>query len=472
MVDPVTVPRFAAVVLIVAVIASGWGISYLGTHFLFDPTRDYAPGYITAAIPFFFSLMLLELLLTKLTALVSSGGRYDLADTWSSLSCGITQQLIVRIIRDPLRLGIIPYTLVWQKWGFKNVIGQINNPFIYLLTLIVVDFLYYWFHRWAHEFSVLWAGHSVHHSSDHYNLSTALRQSWWQGTVSWVFYLPAALACPPAVMFTVEQANTLYQFWVHTCCIRRLGIFENLLMTPSHHRVHHDRRVHKNFGGMLIIWDKMFGTFQPELGNGEPKVGISDELCVFGTYRPITSWTEPVLQYHGWREIIISVRASKRLLWPLIAGPGWSSTRASRRIVAAPSSIPRQRLQTQPSLFLSGYISTHFVLTLVGTVLLFLLRGLPLRVCTGLTVALLMSLLGQGLLFDGKPYGRLLEGARCLFMAVYGGAWCIHKVCPSQADPWVPWALGLLFALSAVICFACPSWIRSHSALKLRAATE
>jgi sterol desaturase/sphingolipid hydroxylase (fatty acid hydroxylase superfamily) len=141
-----------------------------------------------------------------------------------------------------------------------------DGPWAFAAALVAVDFAYYWFHRLHHEVRVLWASHVPHHSSQRYNLSTALRQSWTPFT-GLPFYLPLAFFFSPAQIATAYGINLLYQFWIHTELIDRLGPFEHVFNTPSHHRVHHGANVEyldRNYGGILIVWDRWFGTFEPE----------------------------------------------------------------------------------------------------------------------------------------------------------------------------------------------------------------
>ncbi|MBA4697415.1 MAG: sterol desaturase family protein [Legionella sp.] len=153
----------------------------------------------------------------------------------------------------------------------------------WLVLWLGIDFLYYWFHRATHRCNFLWVGHSVHHQSDHYNLSVALRQGIVQTLSGWIFYLPLAWIGFPTWMFlTVSSLNLIYQFWIHTTLIHRLRGFEIIFNSPSHHRVHHGTNpqyIDKNYAGSLIIWDKLFGTFVRE-----------EEPVKYGTTDPLASW--------------------------------------------------------------------------------------------------------------------------------------------------------------------------------------
>jgi hypothetical protein len=153
----------------------------------------------------------------------------------------------------------------------------------WLLAIVFYDFCYYWNHRLGHESAVFWASHVVHHQSQCYNLSTALRQTSSGAFLGWIFYLPMAVAGVPPEMFAVAAiVDLLYQYWIHTEVIGKLGWFDRWFASPSNHRVHHavnDRYLDRNYGGILMLWDRLFGTFVEE-----------SERCVYGTRAPLNSW--------------------------------------------------------------------------------------------------------------------------------------------------------------------------------------
>ncbi|MCY1282633.1 Fatty acid hydroxylase superfamily protein [compost metagenome] len=233
-------------------------------------------NYILYAVPFFFLLIFLELLADHWRGLRS----YRLADAINSLSAGVlstTSGLLTKVV------GLLSYTFAWQHWGLFEL--SAGNPWVWVFAFVFYDFCYYWNHRLGHERNVLWAAHSVHHQSEEYNLSTALRQTSTGFLFGWIFYLPMALAgVPPLVFLTVGALNLLYQFWVHTRHVPKLGWFEWLFITPSNHRVHHAQNpvyMDRNYGGVFIVWDRLFGTFQEEL---------DEEPVVFGVTTPLRSW--------------------------------------------------------------------------------------------------------------------------------------------------------------------------------------
>ena len=169
---------------------------------------------------------------------------------------------------------------------------DINHWFTWVLAFVLYDFCYYWLHRLGHERTILGAAHVAHHQSEDYNLSTALRQTSTGFLLGWIFYIPMyLLGIPAEVVVTVGSLNLLYQYWVHTEHIPKLGWYEWVFVTPSNHRVHHaqnDHYVDRNYGGVFIIWDRIFGTFQEELDDDPPIYGIRGPLRSFNPFKALT----------------------------------------------------------------------------------------------------------------------------------------------------------------------------------------
>ena len=228
---------------------------------------------LALAVPFFLLALLLELLVDK----VRGTGYYRGNDAINSMSAGtlmtttgyFTKMLPAAIsawvLRDFALFDISVSAFGWSVSGLLH----------WTAALVAFDFCYYWQHRFSHERSILWAAHSVHHQSEDYNLSTALRQTSTSFLFSWIFYLPLFIFGMPLKVYAVVGAlDLIYQFWVHTQHIRRLGWMEKVFVTPSNHRVHHAQNeiyIDRNYGGIFIIWDRLFGTFQDELDR-EPVV--------------------------------------------------------------------------------------------------------------------------------------------------------------------------------------------------------
>ncbi|HAU1321733.1 TPA: sterol desaturase family protein [Legionella pneumophila] len=211
-------------------------------------------------------------------ACYKKSGVYQLNDSVNNFSSGILEEIGALPIKGVIIYG---YYYLYEHYAIFNVNPQ--SIFSWLFLWLGVDFFYYWYHRVSHRNSFFWIGHSVHHQSEQFNLSVALRQGYFQTLTSWVFYLPLALIGFPTWMFViVASVNTIYQFWIHTESIRKMGWFEKIFNTPSHHRVHHGKNpqyIDKNYAGSLIIWDKLFGTFEPE-----------KEPADYGVTEPLDSW--------------------------------------------------------------------------------------------------------------------------------------------------------------------------------------
>ena len=187
-------------------------------------------------------------------------------------------------------------------------------------AMVVWDFLYYWNHRSMHEVRVLWANHVSHHSSERYNLSTALRQPWSSLTMAWVFAPMPLLGFPAKVTMRAGQLNLLYQYWIHTEAIDRLPRpIELIFNTPSHHRAHHGANQHyldKNYGGILIVWDRLFGTFEPEVRR--LKYGLTKNISTYNPFR---------IAYHEYAAIARDVRSAsgpRHKLGHVFGKPGWT----------------------------------------------------------------------------------------------------------------------------------------------------
>jgi alkylglycerol monooxygenase len=231
---------------------------------------------ITLATPIFFLLIFIELIV----GLLRRKSTYRTNDAVNSISLGVLSQ-ISGVFMRVLRIGI--YAWLVQHMALFDL--PANSVWVWIFGLLLYDFCYYWLHRMSHEVNVLWAAHVVHHQSEDYNLSTALRQTSSGALFGWVFYVPmAVLGFPLEVFAVVALIDLLYQFWVHTQQIGKLGWFDRVFVSPSNHRVHHavnDVYLDKNYGGILIVWDRLFGTFIEER---------DAETIVYGTRSPLRSW--------------------------------------------------------------------------------------------------------------------------------------------------------------------------------------
>ena len=270
------------------------------------------PNPIDYAVPAFVLLVLAEMLVARARA----RHRYCPRDTLTSLALGLGST-----VAGALSAGAV-FALATWVWGFR--LFDIGWQWWWGPVCFVLDDLaYYAFHRSSHRVRWFWASHVIHHSSQHYNLSTALRQTW-TGFVSlnFLFRLPLfLLGFPPAMVFFVAALNLIYQFWIHTEAVGRLPRWvEAVMNTPSHHRVHHAtnaRYLDRNYAGVFIVWDKLFGTFEGERDDDRPRYGLVRDLGSFHLF-----WAA----FHEWVGIARDVWAApwRHKLGYLWRPPGWS----------------------------------------------------------------------------------------------------------------------------------------------------
>jgi len=236
---------------------------------------------VAAATPVFFGLIALE----AWSAHRRHMRVYRLPDSLTSLACGVWTVTLEVFTKSVLLLAFAWVAGNVAPWRFDAA-----HPGTWLLFFVFLDFLYYWAHRWSHEINLLWGGHSPHHQSQEYNLTTALRQGAFQDVLHMPLYLPLALlGCPPEVFITLLTFSKFYQFWIHTRMIGRVPFIEGILNTPSAHRVHHavnDCYLDRNYGGTFMIWDRLFGTYVEE-----------GEACVFGVREAAPGWNPVSAQF-------------------------------------------------------------------------------------------------------------------------------------------------------------------------------
>ena len=238
---------------------------------------------IVLATPVFLLMIAMEFAWSRrATARVRGARAFKLNDLINSISLGIISQLS-GVLTKLLGIGI--YTVVFGAVAIYPHMEFWSTWYGVLLALVFYDFCYYWLHRAGHVVGLFWAAHVVHHQSQHYNLSTALRQTSSGAFFGWIFYLPMALAgVPPLIFGIVALIDLLYQFWVHTEQVGKLGWFDRVFCSPSNHRVHHavnDPYIDRNYGGILVVWDRLFGSFQDE---------DDQHPCVYGTRGQLDSW--------------------------------------------------------------------------------------------------------------------------------------------------------------------------------------
>ncbi|XP_028985544.1 alkylglycerol monooxygenase isoform X2 [Betta splendens] len=390
----------------------------------FEKVED-VPLYVQQATPVFVGLMLLELLVGVLK---TGAPVITISDGLTSISAGMISRLPYLLMRG---CELSAYVYVWNQHRLVEL--PWDSPWTWWFTLLGVDFGYYWVHRTAHEVAILWAAHQVHHSSEYYNLTTALRQSLTQQFASWIFYLPLALAVPPSIFAVHIQLNLLYQFWIHTELIRDLGPLEWVFNTPKHHRVHHGRNIYcidKNYGGILIIWDRLFGTFAEE-----------KEKVIYGLVFPINTFQILHVQLHYyldlWRRSDTYKTFSDKLS-TFIKGPSWQPGKARLGDYENNPKVTGKEVPHYPiwPLHLQVYVVIHFLLVLFIYHDLFehkmMLSQLTIL---GMTSYILLTLTSLGFIIDQRPTAAVLEMLRCVVMVTMQRYSLMKPLYPSLAVP-------------------------------------
>jgi sterol desaturase/sphingolipid hydroxylase (fatty acid hydroxylase superfamily) len=357
--------------------------------------------YIALAIPVFFVLIVLELIVSR----VQGERRFELQDTITDLSCGVGEQVLLPFQKTAILAG---YVFLYER--FRVTTLSTTSPLVWIALLLGVDLGYYAFHRASHRVNFIWATHVVHHQSEEYNLAVALRQSWFFKLIEWWFYLPLAIVgFEPEMFLAMTTFNTLGQFWLHTRAVKRLGPLEWIFNTPSHHRVHHGinpKYIDKNYGGLLIIWDRMFGTFKKE-----------EEEPVYGTVKPLASFNPLWANAEYWVEIAKLSRscttiAEKMYAW--LAPPEWRPKALGGKVTIPETSRAAQvKFAVRTPRALKVYVAVQFLVIGGATAGLNAIQGTigqaELAVITALVIT---NLVAWGGLFERKRWAVPLELAR------------------------------------------------------------
>ena len=393
---------------------------------------------IQASIPLFFASLAIELVWTHRCGQPFS----RLNDSIADVSCGVLSQL-AGIFDKALTLGVyiwiaahasiqqwLPLMPAWpDRSAFVRGEGAlgfaVDAPALvsWAVTFFLVDLCYYWSHRMSHEVNLLWAGHVVHHQSEEYNLSVALRQATIGKLFTWIFYVPLALIGVPWRLFVACYGiNLIYQFILHTRAVGKLGApIEGVMNTPSHHRVHHGvnpKYQDRNYAGVFIVFDRWFGTFEVE-DDAEP--------VVYGTTKPLESWNPvaanlQVFRYL-WQDLKQVSRWSDRVR--LVFGrPGWRPAELGGPIMPAAVSVHSvQKFDPPVPRPLAGYGLLQFVLaTSAAVALLRNAATLPKQEAAAMAFLVVVSLVGVAGIFERAKWTWPLESARLISFVVIGGA--------------------------------------------------
>ncbi len=376
------------------------------------------------AIPFFFLAMAIEFGY----GLWRGRNTYRINDSVSSLFMGTLRtasKLVLIGVGGAVFAAIEDHYALWRM--------DTGHWATWVFAFVAYDLCYYWNHRIGHERQVFWASHVAHHQSEEYNLTTALRQTSTGFLLSWLFYIPLFLVGVPAEVYvTVASANLIYQYWVHTEHIPKLGWYEWIFVTPSNHRVHHaqnDIYVDRNYGGVFILWDRLFGTFQEEL---------DEESCIYGIRGPLHTFSPLWANTHiyvGMTQDAWRARDWRDKLHVLWARTGWRPADVAERYPREKTDLSDfHKYDPQASAPVNVYALVQLVVVMAVGIALLFIPGLSWA--TNATVVALM-------LFTMVCIGHWLDGERALNLE-------LSRLVLVGAAAWLGWQMGFgaLLAIS------------------------
>ena len=403
---------------------------------------------VVLSIPLYFVLIGIEVLIDRF----QKKNIYRLNDAVTNISCGVTQQLTGIFFKV---LGVGVYQLVYENFAIFTIP---SNWVTIIILAILADFCYYWAHRMSHQINLFWGGHVVHHQSEDYNLSVALRQSTFQVVWTFVFYLPLALIGFNTLDYVlILGLNLIYQFWIHTETIGKMGWFEYIFNTPSHHRVHHGRNpkyIDKNHAGVLIIWDRIFGTFQ-----------IEEERPTYGITTPTNSWNPVWVNFNHyiqmWNTMKTISHFSDKVRFTFNK-PGWlPKSMGGYQPAPEVDKNTYHKFDTLSPARLNFYVLFQYVLTLALTAFfLFNEKQFDLTDKLLFTTGVIVTIMNCGLLFENSKWIKYIEYLR---IGVFANA----GIYLSFINEW-----NMLFLLSTIIYALVSSiWLLSLGSLKKEPAT-
>ncbi|XP_022825569.1 alkylglycerol monooxygenase-like [Spodoptera litura] len=373
---------------------------------MFERKED-VPNFFRQSWPYFFLFMILEHIVLRLEG--KPGIRLN--DGITSISHGILQECGRLVWR-----GAESFLYTWIYANFRLVELPWDSAVTWYAAALGVDFCYYWMHRACHEVHILWAQHQVHHTSEDFNMGVGIRQSMLQGWCGFAFYLPLALVIPPAQFVMHHQFSYLYMFWIHTEAIKSLGPLEYILNTPSHHRVHHGSNKYcldVNYGGVLIIWDRIFGTFRPETDKIEIVYGLIYNQPSFNPMYLQTFYNNYVVE--KFRRMDTWENKIKAIVW----GPSWEPGTARLGDEDMKLDIEnRDKYDVNLPAWCNLYLVAHYAIVLYGFFELASkymgMTPVSVLICVFYVIA---SLTIIGMLFDNSKHASLLEVIRCSALA-------------------------------------------------------
>jgi alkylglycerol monooxygenase len=368
------------------------------------------PNYILLAIPFFLLGIGFEFVWGRLR----KTNFYNFEDTLTNLNIGIGSQAFNTLLKVLL---LTLYEYIYLHFAIFSIGVSIWS---FLGCLLVYDLIFYWAHRWGHEMNIFWGAHIVHHQSQEYNLSVALRQSWFHTALGFVLFLPLPLLGFDPLIFAAAAATaTLYQFWIHTRHIGKLGILEWVLNTPSHHRVHHginSKYLDKNYAAVFIIWDRLFGTFCEE-----------EEEPEYGTTVPINSFNPVWANVHFYSDLYAGMQKTPKWRDKLVLifrGPEYlGKLLGDKRQAAMP-----EKFRTKVPLNMQVYVLLQFVVLLWALIsYMGHFRELSLFYKLSFFALIALTTLNCGAVMENKSWVYVVETVRfAAFLLVYNSLYLLH----------------------------------------------
>ncbi|MDB5284771.1 MAG: Sterol desaturase [Bacteroidota bacterium] len=364
------------------------------------------PAYMLLPIPLFFLFMGIEWFIGYL----GKKELYRLNDSVNNLVVGLGQQLWSLVFKVVL-FGV--YIWFYEHYSFFKIPP---TWWSFVLCLLAFDFFFYWAHRWGHEMNIFWGAHSVHHQSEEYNLSVALRQSWFHSIIAFVIFLPIPMmGFDPKIFGAAAVTHTLYQFWIHTKLVGKLHPWiEYWINTPSHHRVHHavnPKYIDKNHAGVFMIWDRMFGTFKEEEAEDEITYGITTQL---------KSWNPAWANVHYYVEMFQKAREMKGFdkVRMIFAKPGWMPEYLGGfRYVQEVDKSTFQKYDANTNLYFKIYAVVQFFIMLSVSLLYMLhFKEMSLFYKTVFFCLILITMLITGAIFENKRWVVYAEYARLVLV--------------------------------------------------------
>lgn len=376
----------------------------------------HVPRYVEEMFPVFIMIGFVEIIIRFIQGKVS----LKLNQSIASLSAGIFQEAFRINVRS---IEVLMYCFIYNN--FKLFSLPWNSLTTWLICYLAVDLGFYWAHRLAHEVNFIWAIHQAHHSSEDFSIISALRQAVLQPFTAWITYTPLALFIPPQIFLVHLQLSELYMACLHTEVIDDIGILGYILNCPSHHRVHHSRNpeyIDKNYGGMLIIWDRIFGTFK-----AEDRINVKP---VYGLVHPLESFNPFYVQFHTWPTLMERILNSKSWIERLkivFYGPGWQPGANNR--LGNIEDIPKvsqfeNRYDPKIHLWKTGYVLVHFtMITFFYHELTHTFKNMSQQTLLVNISALLGSTTTISMILDNNENWHSYELIRCIiFFTVYNSS--------------------------------------------------